>query len=55
MLGLDNTSRALMRLDEEERGVTISNTLGGRQQFTTINESGFHSLIVTSRKNSAKP
>jgi prophage antirepressor-like protein len=54
ILDLDNTSRALARLDEDEKGVTTSNTPGGQQQMATVNESGLYSLILTSRKPEAK-
>ena len=53
-LELDNISRALARLDDDEKGVTTSNTLGGPQQLATITESGLYSLILSSRKAAAK-
>lgn len=53
-LGLDNNSRAVSRLDDDEKGITISNTLGGNQEMITISESGLYSLILTSRKPQAK-
>lgn len=54
ILDLDQVSRATSRLDDDEKGVTTSNTLGGNQQMATINESGLYSLILTSRKPEAK-
>lgn len=51
-LGLDRT--ATSRLDEDEKGVCSTHTLGGRQQVAIINESGLYSLIFRSRKESAK-
>jgi prophage antirepressor-like protein len=53
-LGLQNPRQAVSRLDEDERGVATMDTPGGRQQVTTINESGLYSLILTSRKAEAK-
>ncbi|MGC4060124.1 MAG: BRO family protein [Aquabacterium sp.] len=53
-LGLSNTARALARLDDDERGVTTVNTLGGDQVMSTINESGFYALVQRSRKPEAK-
>ena len=53
-LGLDNVSRAMMSLDEDEKGVTIGNTLGGNQQMATVSESGLYSLIFKSRKDEAR-
>lgn len=49
-----NTSVALGRLDDDEKGVSIVYTPGGAQQAAVINESGLYSLILTSRKPAAK-
>uniref|UniRef100_Q47HY6 BRO, N-terminal n=1 Tax=Dechloromonas aromatica (strain RCB) TaxID=159087 RepID=Q47HY6_DECAR len=51
-LGLDRT--AIRRLDDDERGVASTHTLGGTQQVSIINEPGLYSLIFSSRKESAK-
>lgn len=53
-LGILNSRDALSRLDEDEKGVATTDTLGGRQQVSTVNESGLYSLIFSSRKESAK-
>lgn len=53
-LELSNTAKAVSRLDDDEKGVTTGDTLGGKQELTTINESGLYSLIMTSRKDEAK-
>ncbi|WP_025860088.1 phage antirepressor KilAC domain-containing protein [Acetobacter papayae] len=42
------------RLDDDERGAVLVDTLGGPQEMTAINESGLYSLILTSRKAAAK-
>jgi prophage antirepressor-like protein len=42
------------RLDADEKGLRIVQTLGGDQEMTVINESGLYSLILTSRKPEAK-
>lgn len=42
------------RLDEDEKGVDIIDTLGGPQEMAIINESGLYTLILTSRKAAAK-
>ena len=42
------------RLDDDEKGLRTVQTLGGQQEMLTINESGLYSLILTSRKPSAK-
>lgn len=53
-LSIVNPSRALSRLDDDEKGVHSMNTLGGTQNLSTVNESGLYSLILTSRKAEAK-
>lgn len=53
-LNLANPRRAAQRLDDDEKGVTIGNTLGGQQCLTVINEAGLYSLILTSRKAEAR-
>ena len=42
------------RLDDDEKGLRTVQTPGGLQEMLTINESGLYSLILTSRKPSAK-
>jgi prophage antirepressor-like protein len=53
-LGLENVSRAISRLRDTQKGVTTSDTLGGPQEFTTVNESGLFDLVLTSRKPEAQ-
>jgi prophage antirepressor-like protein len=53
-LGVGNASKALMALDEDEKGITTSNTLGGSQQMAIVSEPGLYSLILRSRKPAAK-
>lgn len=53
-LDIKNHRQALTRLDDDEKGVITSDTLGGRQQVSTINESGLYSLIFSSNKAAAK-
>lgn len=54
ILGLTNSRKATAGLNDEEKGVTISDTPGGQQSLTIINESGLYSLIMQSRKPEAK-
>lgn len=55
ILGYSNPRDALIRhVDEEDKGVTKCDTLGGIQQMTIINESGLYSLILGSKLPSAK-
>ena len=53
-LGLGNSRQTLSYLDEDEKGVITSDTLGGKQEMSTINEPGLYSLILRSRKPEAK-
>jgi prophage antirepressor-like protein len=53
-LGIRNPSDALSRLEEDEKGLGLTDTLGGQQSLTTVNESGLYSLILSSRKPEAK-
>lgn len=53
-LEIANSRDAASRLDEDEKDVVITDTLGGSQKMTIINESGLYSLILTSRKPEAK-
>ena len=48
-IGIDNNRKALLALDEDEKGVTLSNTLGGKQEMNIISESGMYTLILRCR------
>lgn len=52
-LELTNPSKALQSLDEDEKGITNTDTLGGSQQVLIISESGLYALIFRSRKPAA--
>lgn len=55
ILGYANTRDALSkRVDEEDKGVAICDTLGGKQDLIVINESGLYSLILSSKLPTAK-
>ncbi len=55
ILGYANTRKALIdHVDEEDKGVTKCDTLGGTQNMTIINESGLYSLILSSKLPQAK-
>lgn len=54
-LGYSNPRKALAdHVDEEDKGVTKCDTLGGAQDITIINESGLYSLVLSSKLPSAK-
>ncbi len=49
VLGLKNTAMAVKSLDEDERGVSSTYTLGGSQEVLTISEGGLYTMILRSR------
>lgn len=54
-LGYSNPRKAILdHVDNEDKGVTKRDTLGGSQDMTIINESGFYSLILSSKLPTAK-
>lgn len=54
-LGYSNSRKALSdHVDEEDKGVTKRDTLGGAQDMTIINESGLYSLVLSSKLPTAK-
>ena len=54
-LGYSNPRKAIIdHVDEEDRGVTKCDTLGGKQEMTVINESGMYALILGSKLPTAK-
>ncbi|VWX56724.1 BRO-N domain-containing protein [Sphingorhabdus sp. 109] len=53
VLEINNHRQVVSRLDDDEKGVTISDTLGGRQEVSIISESGLYALIFKSRKAAA--
>ncbi len=54
ILDHSNHRMAVSALDDDEKGVSIADTLGGPQETVTVNESGLYSLIFTSRKPEAR-
>ena len=53
-LDIKNNRDALSRLDEDEKGVVSTDTLGGIQDMLAVNEYGLYSLVLSSRKPEAK-
>ncbi|MCY9511319.1 Bro-N domain-containing protein, partial [Paenibacillus larvae] len=54
VLEIRNSRDALGRLDDDEKGVVLTDTLGGAQQLQVVNESGLYSLVLSSRKPESK-
>ena len=54
-LGYSNPRKAMTdHVDNDDKGVTKCDTLGGQQSFTVINESGLYSLVLASKLPQAK-
>lgn len=53
-LGLTNSRMSINRLDDDEKGVSSIDTLGGTQQIQVVSESGLYLLISSSRKPEAR-
>lgn len=53
-LEIKNNRDALSRLDQDEKGVALIDTPGGKQELTIVNEAGLYSLVLGSRKPEAK-
>lgn len=54
ILGLVNSRDAISSLDDDEKGVANTDTLGGKQEMTIVSEPGLYKLIFRSRKDTAK-
>lgn len=53
-LEIKNSRDAMTRLDDDEKDVALTDTLGGAQTSTVVNESGLYALVLGSRKPEAK-
>lgn len=53
-LEIGETHVAIRRLDEDEKDRFLIPTPGGEQEMSTVNEPGFYSLVLGSRKPEAK-
>lgn len=55
ILGYVETAKAVREhVDEDDKGVSVLDTPGGKQEMTIINESGLYSLILSSKLPAAK-
>ena len=48
-INISNYRDAIERLDEDEKGVALTDTLGGKQEMAVISESGMYTLILRCR------
>ena len=53
-LEVKNSRDALARLDDDEKGVVLTDTPGGEQQMQAVNEAGLYVLVLSSRKPEAR-
>lgn len=55
MLGYKETAKAIREhVDEDDKGVSVLDTPGGKQEAVIINEAGVYSLIFSSKLPAAK-
>ncbi len=54
MLGYTNTSLAVSKLDDDEKGIYSAYTAGGAQNVLIVSESGLWYLVIRSRREEAK-
>lgn len=54
VLEIGNSRMALQRLDDDQKGVSSIDTLGGFQSTSIVTESGLYTLVFGSRKPQAK-
>lgn len=54
VLAIVNPRHAVARLDDDEKAVASSDTLGGNQSLNIVSESGMYSLVLGSRKPEAR-
>lgn len=50
ILEINNVSQALTRLEDDEKCIILSDTLGGKQNTSIVSESGVYALLMGSRK-----
>lgn len=55
VLGISNNRMAADRLDDAAKGVSLIDTLGGKQEMVIVNESGLYHVILRSDKPEAAP
>lgn len=55
VLEIANNRNIAARLDDDEKGVQLVDTLGGPQEMTIVSEAGLYKVILRSDKPKAKP
>ncbi len=54
IFGVTNSRNVTSRLDDDEKGVTIVDTLGGKQNVTVVNEAGLYHMLFSMEPNNAR-
>ena len=54
VLGIEKVRNAVSRLEDDERGPVLVDTLGGTQRMSAVAESGLYHLVFQSRKPEAR-
>lgn len=54
ILDIGNPTQAVQNLDEDEKGLCLTETLGGTQEMVCVNEYGLWQVVLRSRKPQAK-
>lgn len=49
-IGVSNNRQALLALDDNEKGVCLTDTLGGKQEMVTVSEGGMYTLVLRCRQ-----
>jgi prophage antirepressor-like protein len=55
ILGLDNVTKAMLKVPDNHKGVNSIQTLGGNQTVNVVDEPGLYRLILRSDKPQAEP
>lgn len=55
VLEINNVGQALVRIPDHHKGVSLTDTLGGKQRISVISESGLYRLVLRSDKPQAEP
>ena len=54
IFGVTNNRNVTARLDDDEKGVSIVDTPGGKQNMTMVNEAGLYHILFTMEPNNAR-
>lgn len=55
VIGITNPAQASERLNDDEKGLCSTDTLGGKQSLTVVNEAGLYHVVLTTRLRKENP